>query len=155
MMIVSRKLKCLSLFSSMVVFAVLATECSSQRTVPLGSWDPVHVSVANDISEGVELHIHCRSKEDDLGEHTLTYGNQFDWKFRIDLFVRTLFSCNMSWTDVDGKLVRGGYAMYNAERDWYRCENQCHFSVRKDCVYGYFKAKDAFECVYRFPGKAD
>ncbi|MCL7029034.1 hypothetical protein MKW94_025467 [Papaver nudicaule] len=132
----------------MVIFAGFVSQCSSNDA------EPVHVSVKNDISEGVELHIHCKSKDTDFGDHTLSYGAEFAWKFRINILFSTLYWCNMSWADhVDGKYVyvQGSYDIYNAKRDWDKCENKCHFSVRKDCIYGYDKAKGALECVYRWP----
>ncbi|MCL7022860.1 hypothetical protein MKW94_029389 [Papaver nudicaule] len=143
MLIPSRKLRCVSLFS-VVIFAVFVSECSSIL-------DPIHASVMNYISEGVELHIHCQSKDTDFGDHTLSYGDEFTWNFRINLFRSTLYWCNMWWNDVDGKLVQGTYDMYKAKRDWDRCGNECHFYVRKDCVLGYIKEKEDFECVYSWP----
>ncbi|MCL7046777.1 hypothetical protein MKW94_020701 [Papaver nudicaule] len=139
MMIASHNLKYVSILFTMMVFTVLVRECSSQR---------IHASVTNEISEGVELHIHCKSKDTDFGDHTLINGAKFSWNFKINIFVTTLYWCNMSWTNVDGKYVQGSYNMYVARRDWKRCENYCHFYVRKDCVYGYIRKKGAFKCVY-------
>ncbi|KAI3989558.1 hypothetical protein MKX01_035641 [Papaver californicum] len=141
-----RKLKCVQLIS-VVIFAVLVSECSSQIAV----FKPIHASIKNDISGGVELNIHCKSKDTDFGDHKLAYGAEFAWKFKMNFIGTTLYWCKMWWTDVDGKYVEGTCDMYKAGRDWDRCENQCHFSVRKDGVYGYFKKKHADELVYPWP----
>ncbi|KAI3987442.1 hypothetical protein MKX01_042446 [Papaver californicum] len=146
MITTSRKLKCVSMVT-MVIFAVLVSECSSQRSI----WDPVHASIKNDLSQGVELNIWCKSKNTDFGHHRLAYGAEFDWKFKINFLHTTLYWCKMWWTDVDGRYVEGSYAIYKAARDWEKCENECHYSVRKDGVYGSNKDSDVYDLVYSWP----
>lgn len=43
------------------------------------------------------LTIHCYSKEDDLGYHTLKPGQFFKWDFFMNLFSNTLYSCSFVW----------------------------------------------------------
>ncbi|KAI3934589.1 hypothetical protein MKX01_034043 [Papaver californicum] len=140
MKMTSSKLKCVSL---LLIFAVLVGECSAQRS----KWDNIHASITNDISEGVQLKINCKSKDTDFGDHYLTHGAEFAWVFKINIFETTLYWCNMWVNDV----YKGSYDMYKAKRDWRRCENECHFYARRDGVYGFIKEKGDFELVYPWP----
>lgn len=47
------------------------------------------------------LFVHCQSKDDDLGYRTLLVGQQFDWKFHIQFFGRTLYFCHFWWQNKD------------------------------------------------------
>ncbi|OVA02160.1 Plant self-incompatibility S1 [Macleaya cordata] len=111
----------------LIIFAVLVPECSSR---PYGR--NIHVSVVNEISEQTELTIHCKSKDDDLGEHTLSYNQDFHWNFRQNIWRTTLFWCSMWWTDSNGHLVQGSYDIYEASRDWRRCHTNCTYPVHQD-----------------------
>ncbi|KAK8614884.1 hypothetical protein V6N13_068673 [Hibiscus sabdariffa] len=42
------------------------------------------------------LLIHCKSRDNDLGVHNLTVGNEFMWKFKPAIFGSTLFYCFMA-----------------------------------------------------------
>ncbi|GER35194.1 plant self-incompatibility protein S1 family [Striga asiatica] len=42
------------------------------------------------------LDLHCASKDDDLGNHTLGYGESWGFKFCVNPFA-TLFYCNLYW----------------------------------------------------------
>ncbi|OMP09182.1 Plant self-incompatibility S1 [Corchorus olitorius] len=43
------------------------------------------------------LLLHCRSEDDDLGNHTLWKGNEFRFKFRLHWIKITHFTCNFDW----------------------------------------------------------
>ncbi|XP_039048910.1 S-protein homolog 2-like [Hibiscus syriacus] len=72
-----------------------------------GFIDPYEkVIIYNDLEERQDLTIHCKSKDDDLGVHVLSYGESYDFEFIPRLFGRTLFFCRMTfngkshWFDV-------------------------------------------------------
>ncbi|KAI3944542.1 hypothetical protein MKW92_049871 [Papaver armeniacum] len=146
MITTSRMLRCVSL-ASIVIFAVLVSECSSRPTV----WKPTHVSVKNDIAQGVELNAWCKSRDTDFGQHRIAYGEEFAWKFKINIWFTTLYWCKMWWTDVNGTYTEGSYAIYTAKKDWYKCQNECHYSVRRDGIYQNNKDNDAYDLVYPWP----
>ncbi|KAI3858795.1 hypothetical protein MKX03_021413 [Papaver bracteatum] len=148
MITTSRLLRCLSLVS-IVIFAVMVSECSSQHTV----WDPVHASIKNDIARGVELNAWCKSKNTDFGHHIIAYADEFVWNFKINFWNTTLYWCKMWWTDVDGKYTEDSYAIYKAKRDWDRCENECHYSVRRDGIYQSIHGTDAYDLVHSWGQK--
>ncbi|XAR48896.1 hypothetical protein NMG60_11031877 [Bertholletia excelsa] len=41
--------------------------------------------------------IHCKSKDDDLGNHILNNGQEFSWKFKTNFIGSTLFFCDFTW----------------------------------------------------------
>ncbi|KAK2661354.1 hypothetical protein Ddye_007888 [Dipteronia dyeriana] len=48
-------------------------------------------------SNAKSLYIHCRSKDDDIGEHWLAVGQTMAWSFRENAFSTTLFHCYAQW----------------------------------------------------------
>ncbi|OVA01791.1 Plant self-incompatibility S1 [Macleaya cordata] len=131
-----------------LMFAVLVRECSSSYSV----FYKIHVSVVNEISEQTELTIHCKSADDDLGEHKLGYNQDFHWSFRQNFWHSTLFWCSMWWTDSNGHLVQGSYDIYSISRDWDRCHNECKYPVRQDGIYAFFEKPDPkFNLVFPWP----
>ncbi|OMP09173.1 Plant self-incompatibility S1 [Corchorus olitorius] len=56
------------------------------------------VHIVNGFADNAKpLVIHCRSKDDDLGEHTLWKGQEFRFEFGISWVKSTHFSCNFKW----------------------------------------------------------
>ncbi|KAI3986366.1 hypothetical protein MKX01_002211 [Papaver californicum] len=121
---------------ALVIYGVVLSDCSShgKETDKSGHSSnpiiPIHilVNVSNHIKPN--LTIHCKSKDDDLGEHTLAYAEYFSWKFKVNIIFTTLFWCNMWWIDSNGKQVHGGYDIYRYTRDWWKCYNYCEYPVR-------------------------
>ncbi|XP_011084392.1 uncharacterized protein LOC105166650 [Sesamum indicum] len=48
-------------------------------------------------SNSAPLKLHCASKNDDLGYHTLANGEDFHWSFCENFFPNTLFFCHLWW----------------------------------------------------------
>ncbi|KDO65854.1 hypothetical protein CISIN_1g046903mg, partial [Citrus sinensis] len=59
----------------------------SVSPIPTKTW---HVHVVNNLSNNQTLFLHCKSKDDDLGEHKLTTGTESNWKFKENFFQTTL-----------------------------------------------------------------
>ncbi|KAL8533141.1 hypothetical protein ACS0TY_009406 [Phlomoides rotata] len=59
------------------------------------------VHIANLLgSNSPPLSVHCRSKDDDLGSHILSIGDDYNWSFCVNPF-STHFSCNFQWNSKD------------------------------------------------------
>ncbi|OVA18540.1 Plant self-incompatibility S1 [Macleaya cordata] len=134
------------LLSSPLLLLVLALSSSSWCPSAYGTIDinyeyfqKITVWVYNELDPNTTLTIHCKSKDDDLGEHTLSYNQEFHWKFRNNFYWTTLFWCNMWWHDSNGRLVQTSHDAYYARRDYARnCRADCFWSIRKDgWYYGY------------------
>ncbi|GKV50352.1 hypothetical protein SLEP1_g57060 [Rubroshorea leprosula] len=58
-----------------------------------------HVQISNDIGHGIELIVHCKSGDDDLGEQKLQYQGTWGFRFRPNIWGTTLFFCSFKWQD--------------------------------------------------------
>ncbi|GFQ03566.1 hypothetical protein PHJA_002500400 [Phtheirospermum japonicum] len=59
----------------------------------------VTVYVVNNLPPNSLLNLHCQSKDDDLGDHTLAVNQVFNWSFYDDLGNKTLrVNENFHWT---------------------------------------------------------
>jgi hypothetical protein len=87
----------------MLLIVILAFETSKT----IGSIFPTktHVTVRNNIDPHptpIDLTVHCKSKDDDLGFHTLTFGGIYTFSFRpivFPIFKFTLFFCGFTWPE--------------------------------------------------------
>jgi hypothetical protein len=84
-----------------------------------------HVNIVNSLEGNLDLTIHCKSKDDDLGVHLLHHGDSFGWKFHNSFFGETLFFCSFQWNNEFHY-----FDIYIAGRDTYRCFI-CDWSVVK------------------------
>ncbi|MCL7024594.1 hypothetical protein MKW94_006891 [Papaver nudicaule] len=133
----------------LLVMALLVCECSAYGAF----WNAIHASVKNDISDKTVLTIHCKSKEDDLGEHRLAYGESFAWNFHQNFMRSTMFWCFMWWRDSTGKYIQGSYEVYKLKRDWHNCHTQCPVSIRKDGIYAYYDELKKFDLLFPWQKK--
>jgi len=56
-----------------------------------------HVSIVNNLGDNLNVTIHCKSKDNDLGVHLLRNGDSFGWEFNDNIFGTTLFYCSFQW----------------------------------------------------------
>ncbi|KAK8594186.1 hypothetical protein V6N13_125995 [Hibiscus sabdariffa] len=91
------------------------------------------VQIYNDLGSGTDLIVHCKSKDDDLGEQHLGYRNYFEFRFRPSIFQNTLFYCNFQWNG-----ITHWFDIYVEQRDKPFC-SQCVWDIRPDgaCLTNY------------------
>ena len=95
----------------------------------------VHVRVVNRLGRGQSMALHCRSKEDDLGNVVLGEEQEAEWRFSVNFFGTTLFYCAVRWRGSDGWYA---FDAYNARRDHARCRSECRWMISKEgTLYGY------------------
>ncbi|KAJ4976249.1 hypothetical protein NE237_001355 [Protea cynaroides] len=92
------------------------------------------VNVTNELGDHA-LTIHCKSKDDDLGSHTIWNQESYSWSFRENIFGRTLFFCYLEWKDT--QIHSGTFVLFEAQRDGDRCPTVCNWSAKEDGLYGY------------------
>jgi hypothetical protein len=85
----------------------------------------VTVTVFNNLSGNLNLNLHCKSKDDDLGFHLLHQGQSYSWSFGNKVFGGTLFYCSVEWS---GKLHY--FDAYIQDRDQYKCFN-CVWHIKQ------------------------
>ncbi|CAK7349461.1 unnamed protein product [Dovyalis caffra] len=57
-----------------------------------------HVRIQNGLRNKT-MDVHCKSKDDDLGRHTLSSYKIYEFSFRANYFRSTLFFCNLWYRD--------------------------------------------------------
>lgn len=107
----------------------------------------VTIQITNFIGYDDVLIIGCRSQDDDLGQHTLSYGQSMKWKFKPNFTKTTLFYCNARWkTNV---MLRVHFDAYEYMRDNYGCGSDCRWLFTVNGVYTYDSKHDSWD--FRFP----
>ncbi|XP_059630107.1 S-protein homolog 24-like [Cornus florida] len=79
----------------------------------------------------INLTLHCKSKNNDLGSKLLPEGSSFEWSFANNVNKPALYSCAISWQNVSGTFV-----IYDQHRDWGRCQ-ECVWRAEQDGLYQY------------------
>lgn len=139
--IIMPKSSFLVLGSASTIFFILLTLSLFYAQSVDGSFDLVWskkiVTVQNDIDPDIAFKIHCKSSENDLGEHTLYYKQNFYWTFKINLMRSTKFNCDSSWYDPNEKKNHiMEFFAYKTWRDYDRhCLGDCFWSIRRDGGY--------------------
>lgn len=99
----------------------LIVHCEGKGIIP----PKCHLRVTNELGNGLDLTVHCKSKDDDLGEQILLSERYFEFVFRPNTWATTLFFCTMQW--------QGAYhwfVIYKYSRDVFRCTDQCWWIVK-------------------------
>ncbi|KAL0349990.1 UNVERIFIED_CONTAM: S-protein2 [Sesamum radiatum] len=124
-----------SLFSLFVLsihhLSELAVLVNAKATTKVGPAEVFTVHVVNNLPNNMStLLIHCASKDDDMGNHTLYVNDDFHWRFHVNFWVSTMFFCRFQW---DSKNV--AHEVFN-KRLGSLCENGedniCLWSVKED-----------------------
>ena len=84
-----------------------------------------HVKVRNGLDGNLDLTLHCKSKDDDLGEKLLRYEQTFEFSFRpwTRLLATTLFYCSFRWQG-----ACHWFDIYRKDRDKNICKD-CDWTV--------------------------
>ncbi|KAL7184248.1 hypothetical protein ACSBR2_026407 [Camellia fascicularis] len=81
------------------------------------------------------LQVRCQSKDDDLGMHTLTNGQEFNWKFHLNFQGSTLFFCHFYWDTKDISFDVYNRHIYPSCGTLESHVLNCYWSVRSDGFY--------------------
>lgn len=65
----------------------------------IGKHDRVFVNISNEVGQGLDLTFSCKSKNDDLGSHTLVEHGFFVFNFKPNYWGTTKFYCKFDWKD--------------------------------------------------------
>ncbi|ESW11852.1 hypothetical protein PHAVU_008G064000 [Phaseolus vulgaris] len=93
-----------------------------------------NVFITNSLEGREDLNLHCKSKDDDLGQHLLHINQSFKMSFRTKIFYGTLFFCSFQWGN--GPVLH--FDVYDEIRDQHKCDDDvCKWYVHKDgpCRY--------------------
>lgn len=100
--------------------------------LPFERW---HIHVLNGLSNAT-LFVHCKSKDDDLGDHNLLgRGDEFQWTFKTNFWMTTLYWCFMHKPNAD---VSFDSFWIEKRHMWlnYRCtDKNCIWIAKDDGIY--------------------
>ena len=95
------------------------------------------VQVQNLIQDSNIL-VHCKSKDDDIGDHYLSFNDEFNWKFCENFGQTTLFFCHFYWGSMEqvfNVFDDDMYFMCIGEHD--QSYYSCNWSAMADGFYLY------------------
>lgn len=139
----------------MVVLLGFAILCGCHLSL-VSSWyvHKVHVHLFNNLPDGKNATIHCKSADDDLGEHILRSPNEgFSWAFHVNFWDTTLYWCNVWWYPSKGHMIKGSFNVYEAERDEAACGKDCNRFIQEDGIVFYYPSSKTFQLVYPWPNQ--
>ncbi|KAL6994673.1 hypothetical protein U1Q18_047411, partial [Sarracenia purpurea var. burkii] len=78
------------------------------------------------------LTVHCQSKDNDIGTHVLSTGQEFAWTFKPDILGTTLYFCHFYWGSKDTS-----FDVYNRKHIDPECQKlggfrDCYWEARTD-----------------------
>ncbi|KAM1032646.1 hypothetical protein ACFX13_037066 [Malus domestica] len=128
----------MSPFPRNVILLVLVLVITSKTTNAAYSVDDdifrtrhIKVTIINTLESAVDLKVHCKSKNDDLGVHVIRPKESYDFEFGVKIFwTKTLFFCGFTWSD-----KFRWFDIYKQDRD--NCKN-CIWKVHQNgpCLNG-------------------
>ncbi|EEF44290.1 conserved hypothetical protein [Ricinus communis] len=83
------------------------------------------VRITNEMDGGLDLTIHCKSRNDDLGAQLLHPQGSFEFHFRVNFWETTQYYCSFHWT---GQFQ--WFDIYIAARDDFKC-NECFWKIKQ------------------------
>ncbi|CAL1394497.1 unnamed protein product [Linum trigynum] len=94
----SSSLAFLFLASLSLAVALTATSSSALNLrAPLRPFKQVHV--LNELTDNKLLHVHCHSRDTDVGSHDVAVGAEYTWRFRPSPLGITRWSCDGTTDD--------------------------------------------------------
>lgn len=112
--------------------AALATiRPSNQAGIFDTTW---HVHVVNGLSNNKVLFVHCKSGNDDLGEHNLTAGTETNWKFKLNFFGSTVFG---RYASPNTEQKHASFEVFRRDDNLlYKCNySECIWTAKDDGIY--------------------
>ncbi|KAM0985638.1 hypothetical protein ACFX13_013115 [Malus domestica] len=106
-------------------------------TIEVGVRPRAHVRIINNLRPDLNLIIHCKSKNADVGTHLILYEQNFEVDFTLNFWGTTLYFCSMAW-----KYSLEYFYIYIQDRDQRLCKVYV-WSIRATglCMFNYKTGK--------------
>lgn len=115
------------------VFVLSLTMFQSINFIDFERW---HIHILNGLSHGQSLFVHCKSKDDDLGIHDLSFGSEFNWSFRVNFWGTTLFWCYLRKSNDKSVSFEAFWVEKTSIWLYYRCyKYNCIWTAKHDGIY--------------------
>ncbi|KAK6265923.1 hypothetical protein QUC31_016760 [Theobroma cacao] len=124
------------------LLCMLFLACCSFQTLPASAAEVdklmvrlrYKVHILNGFADNAKpLIIHCHSRDDDLGEHTLWKDQEFRFKFIVHFVKTTHFVCDFNW----GSKSLDNISVFknDAETSSCRATGNCFWKAEEDGIY--------------------
>ena len=117
----------------------------SELQLPFTPWQ---VTILNFMTAST-LTVHCKSKNDDLGEHVLRTRENYNWSFKENFWRSTLFWCHFS--SKYGQVT--GDVFWPEKGTWFsdQCvHHNCTWAGGDQGIYLYLGSLNALRLVYHW-----
>ncbi|CAI0458483.1 unnamed protein product [Linum tenue] len=104
------------------------------------------VTITNRLESQVELTVHCKSKDDDIGVKVLSYNQEFGFHFRANIFFTTRFYGSFEWPDGGGI---HWFDIYKQNRDYSVCKD-CQWIVKSLSPCRFNDVTKAYDVCYEW-----
>ena len=148
--------RCLLMLSSLILILNISgsmmLQCSamsigSKYTPSFSKWT---VAIINELSSNKQLFAHCKSKDDNLGYHTVEVGQTYQWQFKENALQTTLFWCTL-WTPTNLHVTFEVFWREKGERLRSRCNfRACMWYARDDGIYLLNIPESSFELIHKW-----
>ncbi|XP_050215640.2 S-protein homolog 5-like [Mercurialis annua] len=81
--------------------------------------NPATVIITSGLNPDLNLNLHCKSKDDDLGSHVIPHGTEYKFGFQPHFFGVTQFWCGFSWKNSGQERM---FDIYIQNRDYPLCD---------------------------------
>ncbi|AES61730.1 putative plant self-incompatibility S1 [Medicago truncatula] len=87
----------------------------------------VTVYVTNNLTNYVQLGVHCKDKNNDIGFQSLHFAESYTFTFRpAYMSYRSLYFCGFSFNNEFHR-----FDIYVQKRDQTKCEHECHWQIKE------------------------
>lgn len=126
----------------LLVFVMLMNISSRSTEASTFRFPIQHINITNDLRSDLDLTVHCKSKNDDLGVKVIHFNGSWEFQFRPLFFGGTLFYCSFEW-----KYTLKYFDIYVQIRDHKKC-SICLWKIRPrgPCMFNY--ESKAFDYCY-------
>jgi hypothetical protein len=115
----------MSLFTQKILLMFVLSLLSAHNVV--ASYFKTAVTITNTLSGNLDLNIHCKSGDDDLGPHLLHQGQSFSWSFGNNFFGGTLYFCSFQWNN-----EIHSFDVYDEDNDLLKCyKSNCIWLIKQ------------------------
>lgn len=139
--------------SLVLILTITGKQCLASTNTkyqrPFSKW---RVAIVNQLSSNQNLFVHCKSKDNDLGDHYVPVEQNFQWEFRENAFSTTLFWCTLK---TPTNLHASFEVFWREQHDWlsYRCNyTACIWVARDNGIYLHNTPEGSLELIHNWEG---
>ncbi|KAK9683173.1 hypothetical protein RND81_10G120900 [Saponaria officinalis] len=106
----------------------------------------IEVRAINALTNGKNVQVHCRSKDDDVGLQDIPKGEEYSFSLEPGVLGNTLYSCDFKWDNNSKK-----FDIFVQQRDSATCRQEiCRWEIKEfgPCLYSYSREK--FDICYNW-----